>query len=229
MRLEWVFSQNDSGTRLKWGWNDCFLRGKSSHFCPPAPSVPTSFGGRSNSSSLSRTMQNDHRTRNAVRMTGTKTGTTRRRGPFDPRSRPFGSLSPTLVVVPTSIRRSVKRGPLIVPSRSEIKRQRNETISVFEAFHLRTFLMSRALKRHWNDDQMALEWCWNEIGMTNWDNNGMTAQWCENDFESSLGSVNWSIYFHYSLVSHHPQSTPFSSTTIAYVEKIGVKFGLETA
>ena len=102
----------------------------------------------------------------------------------------------------------------VVPSRSEIKQQRNETISVFEAFHLRTFLMSRALKRHWNDDQMALEWCWNEIGMTNWDNNGMTAQWCENDFESSLGSVNWSIYFHYSLVSHHPQSTPFSSTTI---------------
>ena len=82
---------------------------------------------------------------------------------------------------------------------------------------------------HWNDTgTMALEWCWNEIGMTNWDNNGMTAQWCENDFESSLGSVNWSIYFHYSLVSHHPQSTPFSSSTIAYMEKIGGKFGLKS-
>ena len=35
-------------------------------------------------------------------MTGTKNRTTRRRGPFGPRSRPFRPLSPTLMVVPTS-------------------------------------------------------------------------------------------------------------------------------
>ena len=60
-------------------------------------------------------------------MTGTKNRTTRRRRLFDPRSRPFGPLSPTLMVVPTSFHRSVKRGPLIVPSRSEIKRLWNES------------------------------------------------------------------------------------------------------
>ena len=35
-------------------------------------------------------------------MTGTKNRTPRRGGLFDPRSRPFGPLSPTLMVVPTS-------------------------------------------------------------------------------------------------------------------------------
>ncbi len=34
---------------------------KSYHFCPTALSVPTSFGGRSNSSSISRTIENDLR------------------------------------------------------------------------------------------------------------------------------------------------------------------------
>ena len=63
---------------------------------------------------------------------------------------------------------------------------------------------------HWNDTGTMMKWHWNDVGMRlEWRIeifNGMTAQWCENDFESSLGSVNWSIYFHYSLVSHHPKN-----------------------
>ena len=53
---------------------------------------------------------------------------------------------------------------------------------------------------HWNDTGTMMKWHWNDVGMRlEWRIeifNGMTAQWCENDFESSLGSVNWSIYFH---------------------------------
>ena len=104
--------------------------GKSYHFCPTALSVPTSFGGRSNSSSISRTIENNLRTRNVVRMTGTKNRTTRRRGLFDPRSRPFGPLSPTLMVVPTSLHEDHSSFHLVLKLNVVGKRQ----ISVFGLF-----------------------------------------------------------------------------------------------
>ena len=76
-----------------YGWYHVvtmYLKGKSSHFCPPALLFPTSFRRHSVILFPSRTIQNDSRTRNGARMTGTKNGMTGDHGSFGLPSSPFG-------------------------------------------------------------------------------------------------------------------------------------------
>ena len=85
------------GTIVERRRNEAFLRGKHSHFCPPASPVPTPFGRRSDTSFPSGTIRNDPRTRNEVRTTGTRTGLAGALPSFGHPSPPFGPPPPNSV------------------------------------------------------------------------------------------------------------------------------------
>lgn len=198
--------KNDGGTRLKRAWNDGFLWGKSSHFCPPALLVPTSFGGHSKISFSSGTTLNDPRTRNAVRMTGTKNRTALDFGSFDHRSPSFGppslnseGRSGYVSVIPTAFL-SFRRTRTSCRSVSFL----NETTWQRENFSFlgRSILNIFTGLVLGNDTRMTMEWPWNDGGMTSkwhWNDNGMTMEWHWNDIGMSLEQrfqviTGWLLY-----------------------------------
>ena len=58
---------------------------------------------------------------------------------------------------------------------------------------------------HWNDTGTMSKWHWNDVGMRLEWRIEIIMEWLRNDARMimSLGSVNWSIYFHYSLPTVH--------------------------
>ena len=139
-------------------WNDHFLGGKYSHFCPPAFLVPTLFGHRSKISYCSRMIRNDPRTRNEIRTTGTRTGRARGHPSFDLPSQPFGAPSPNtegrsdcVPVVPSN--------EDLVSFRLVLKRNDPATrdIFVFGSFHRKNLVTSLGMERQRNESRTTLE------------------------------------------------------------------------
>ena len=133
--------------------------GKSAHFFPTPLLVLTSFGGHSKSSSLSRMIQNDLRTRNDVRMTGMKFGRTGHPESFDPPLSPFGPHSA----------KTKGRSSLIpvIPSNEDLHSfllvwKQNEpattTFIIPDSFHHKRYVRSCTMKWHQHDERMMLEW-----------------------------------------------------------------------
>ena len=132
--------------------------GKSAHFFPTPLLVLTSFGGHSKSSSLSRMIQNDPRTRNDVRMTGMKFGRTGHPESFDPPLSPFGPHSA----------KTKGRSSLIpvIPSNEDLHSfllvwKQNEpattTFIIPDSFHHKRYVRSCTMKWHQHDERMMLE------------------------------------------------------------------------